>query len=105
MPPPLIFIVSSQQKLRWFISKILIKMLIPFVLPSRSTPLHHSAGNGRLEVCRLLVESKCDVSLRSRDMFHLAAAGKPPSHSALQLAIDNSRADVAAYLRSIGAPQ
>ena len=37
-------------------------------------PLHHSAANGHLEVCRLLVESKADVAASDRCFI------PPPSH-------------------------
>ena len=41
---------------------------------SQWTPLHESARSGRLEVCRLLVESKADVAARDR------CFSPPPSH-------------------------
>ncbi len=57
--------------------------------------LHQSASYGHLEVCRLLVEAKADVAARHRSQ----------NKTALTLAIDGNKADVVAYLRSIGAPQ
>jgi hypothetical protein len=49
-------------------------MLILFLFFSQRTPLHRSARWGRLEVCRLLVESKADVA--ATDMCF----SPPPSH-------------------------
>ncbi len=80
---------------------------------SDNTPLMYSAIFGHLETCRLLVASKADVAARSRCRSPWRARNLPLTHSlrcseghtALQYAINNKRADVAAYLRSIGAPQ
>ncbi len=41
---------------------------------SENTPLHWSAMQGQLEMCRLLVESKADVAARAR------CFSPPPSH-------------------------
>jgi hypothetical protein len=40
--------------------------LILFLVFSQFTPLHDSAIEGSLEICRLLVESKADVAARNR---------------------------------------
>jgi ankyrin repeat protein len=48
--------------------------LILLLFLSGITPLHRSAIHGRLEVCRLLVESKADVAARMR------CFSPPPSH-------------------------
>jgi hypothetical protein len=83
------------------------------LLLSQNTPLHCSTANGRLEVSCLLVESKAEIAAKTR-CFIL-----PPSHHLslticlevvvgtphLGLAIHFNEADVAAYLRSIGAPE
>jgi hypothetical protein len=41
-------------------------LIILLVFRNDRTPLHGSAANGRLEVCRLLVASKADVAARNR---------------------------------------
>ncbi len=51
-----------------------LRKLILVLFFSRRTPLHLSASNGRLEVTRLLVESKADVAVRDR------CFSPPPSH-------------------------
>ncbi len=43
----------------------LLKFILLFFFSQR-TPLHESAFQGRLEFCRLLVESKADVAARDR---------------------------------------
>ena len=51
-----------------------MRKFILFLFFSQVTPLHESARNGRLEVARVLVESKADVAARSR------CFSPPPSH-------------------------
>jgi hypothetical protein len=79
---------------------------------SQMIPLHHSGANSRLEVCRLLVESKADVAASDRcfippplspSFFHYLPCSF--GESALKHAINKRKADVATSLRSIGAPQ
>ena len=48
--------------------------LILLISFSQNTPLHYSAWSGRLEVTRLLVESKADVAVRTK------CFSPPPSH-------------------------
>ena len=43
-----------------------LRKLILLLFFSDETPLHISAQEGRLEMCRLLVESKADVAARDR---------------------------------------
>jgi hypothetical protein len=79
------------------------------------TPLHFSAGNGDLKLCRLLVVSKADVAVRDECFSPPTPPPLSPSfthylpcsdgETALKYAIDFDNADVAAYLHSIGAPQ
>ena len=52
----------------------IVLMKLVLLLFSQHTPLHLSAGNRRLEITRLLVESKADVAARSR------CFSPPPSH-------------------------
>ena len=54
-------------------AKLCLRKLI-LLLFSQNTPLHCSTANGHLEVTRLLVESKADVTAKTR-CFSL-----PPSH-------------------------
>ncbi len=51
-----------------------MRKLILFLFFSQRTPLHGSARDGRLDVTRLLVESKADVAARDR------CFSPPPSH-------------------------
>jgi ankyrin repeat protein len=70
------------------------------------TPLHSSSYCGHLETCRLLVESNADVTLRRKYIYcNRTKAQDKHDDSALQLAIRQGKADVVAYLRSIGAPE
>ena len=39
-------------------------LILLLVFRSDHTPLHHSASNGKLEVCRLLLQSGADVNAR-----------------------------------------
>ncbi len=55
-------------------SKLCLRKLILFLFFRQQTPLHWSSINGRLEVCRLLVESKADVAARDQCFSH------PPTH-------------------------
>jgi hypothetical protein len=58
--PPLIIIIAFYE------TKLCLRKLILLLFFSQDTPLHLSASNGRLEVTRLLVESKADVAARER---------------------------------------
>jgi hypothetical protein len=55
-------------------AKLCLRKLILLLFFSQDTPLHWSAASGRLEVVRLLVESKADVAARTR------CFSPPPSH-------------------------
>jgi hypothetical protein len=55
-----------------------LRKLILLLSFSQYTPLLWSAEYGRLEVCRLLVESKADVAVRDNKCF-----SPPPSHHLL----------------------
>ena len=55
-------------------AKLCLRKLILYLFFNESTPLHWSAFYGHLEVCRLLVESKADVTARER------CFSPPPSH-------------------------
>jgi hypothetical protein len=55
-------------------AKLFLRKLILFLFFSQSTPLHDSAWYGRLEITRLLVESKADVAARDW------CFSPPPSH-------------------------
>ena len=55
-------------------AKLFLRKFILLLSFSQKTPLHYSAANGRLEVTRLLVESKADVAARDRYF------SPPPSH-------------------------
>jgi ankyrin repeat protein len=79
------------------------------------TALHCSALNGDLDLCRLLVEARADLSLRDRCCSRLRARSlccRTPhtqrcrdGDTALKWAIDQNKADVVAFLRSVGAPE
>jgi hypothetical protein len=62
------------QRVFFYESKLCLRKFILLLFFSQCTPLQLSAYNGRLEVCRLLVESKADVAARSR------CFSPPPSH-------------------------
>ncbi len=70
-------------------------LLLSFSRFLNSTPLQLSCREGDLEITRLLVESKADV----------AARGGCGGFSPLKCALLRRNANVAAYLRSIGAPE
>ena len=55
-------------------AKLFLRKFILLLLFSLTNPLHFSARRGRLEVARLLVESKADVAARTR------CFSPPPSH-------------------------
>ena len=55
-------------------AKLFLRKLILLLFFSEWTVLHLAAYNGRLEICRLLVESKADVAARTR------CFSPPPSH-------------------------
>jgi ankyrin repeat protein len=79
------------------------------------TALHRAALNGNLDLCRLLVEARADLSLRDRCCSRLRARSlccRTPhtqrcsyGKTALKLAIERNKADVVAFLRSVGAPE
>ena len=79
------------------------------------TALHRAALNGNLDSCRLLVEARADLSLRSRCCSRLRARSlccRTPhtqrcrnGKTALKYAIEQKKADVVAFLRSVGAPE
>jgi ankyrin repeat protein len=79
------------------------------------TALHWAAINGHLDSCRLLVEARADLSLRSRCCSRLRARSlcrRAPhtqrcsnGKTALKCAIEQKKADVVAFLRSVGAPE
>ncbi len=96
----------------YYEAKLCLRKLILLLFFSECTPLHWFAREGHVEFCRLLVESKADVAARDRcfsppPSHHLSLTYYLPcsaSRTALKLAIEFDEADVAAYLRSIGAP-
>jgi ankyrin repeat protein len=79
------------------------------------TALHWAANNGHLDSCRLLVEARADLSPRDRCCSRLRARSlccRTPhtqrcslGKTALKLAIERNKADVVAFLRSVGAPE
>jgi ankyrin repeat protein len=79
------------------------------------TALHYAAYNGSLDSCRLLVVARADLSLRDRCCSRLRARSlcrRTPhtqrcsdGRTALKLAISQNKADVVAFLRSVGAPE
>jgi hypothetical protein len=90
-------------------------MFILLLFCSGYAPLHRvtiAAGEVYLQIARLLVESKADVAARDR-CFSPPPISPSFTHylpcsfgeSALKHAINERKADVVAYLRSIGAPQ
>jgi ankyrin repeat protein len=79
------------------------------------TALHYAAYDGNLDSCRLLVEARADLSLRDRCCSRLRARSlcrRTPhtqrcrdGKTALKWAIERNKADVVAFLRSVGAPE
>jgi ankyrin repeat protein len=79
------------------------------------TALHYAAYFGDLDSCRLLVEARADLSLRNRCCSRLRARSlccRTPhtqrcslGETALKRAISQQKADVVAFLRSVGAPE
>ena len=79
------------------------------------TALHCAAYDGHLDSCRLLVEARADLSLRTRCCSRLRARSlccRTPhtqrcsyGKTALNRAIQQNKADVVAFLRSVGAPE
>jgi ankyrin repeat protein len=77
--------------------------------------LHYAALNGHLDSCRLLVEARADLSLRNWCCSRLRARSlccRTPhtqrcsdGDTALKRAISQKKADVVAFLRSVGAPE
>jgi ankyrin repeat protein len=51
-----------------------LRKLILFIFFSLDTPLQQAVFDGRLDICRLLVESKADVAVENRRF------SPPPSH-------------------------
>jgi ankyrin repeat protein len=80
-----------------------------------STALHCAARYGHLDSCRVLVEARADLSLRDRCCSRLRARSlcrRTPhtqrcsdGKTALKCAISNKKADIVAFLRSVGAPE
>ena len=83
--------------------------------PSGMTALMISAGNGHVEVAKLLVSSKADLAARHRcgrcqccsrfslNQSHPLACSD--GSTALKWAMDFNKSDVVAFLRGVGAPQ
>jgi hypothetical protein len=78
------------------------------------TPLHLSARDGHAEVAKLLVHAKSDVASRTRFgecarrallLCQPHARRCSDGSTPLTISIDNYRFDVAAFLRSVGAPE
>jgi hypothetical protein len=80
------------------------------------TSLHCAAAKcGLVGACRLLVEAKADLSLRDRCCSRLSAhllcccvlhtLRCSDGKTALKHAITDNKADVVAFLRSVGAPE
>ena len=79
------------------------------------TALHCAAFYGNLDLCRLLVEARADLSLRDRCCSRLRARSlccRTPhtqrcrdGETALKGATQWNQADVVAFLRSVGAPE
>jgi ankyrin repeat protein len=79
------------------------------------TALHYAADYGHLDSCRLLVEARADLSLRNRCCSCLRArllCRRTPhtqrcsgGKTALKCAIEQNKANVVAFLRSVGAPE
>jgi hypothetical protein len=67
-------IAAPYYKYCFYEAKLCLRKVILLLLFSQYTPLHQSAMGGRLEVTRLLVESKADVAARDR------CFSPPPSH-------------------------
>jgi ankyrin repeat protein len=79
------------------------------------TPLHNAAGQGHAEVTKLLVHAKSDIAARdwcgefARRARVRCCAAKPHAlpcsygRSPLIIAIDHTKSDVVAFLRSAGA--
>ncbi len=82
--------------------------LLTYMFFSQKNPLIYTLLTGHLEICHVLVASKADVAARHRCRSPWRARNLPLTPcvaAAAKCAIDYSKADVAAYLRSIGAPQ
>ncbi len=58
LPPLIVMIIFTQQNS--------VSRFNSFLCPSGWQPLHYSACFGRLETCRLLVESRADVQAKKR---------------------------------------
>ena len=82
---------------------------------SQNTPLHESARGGRTEICKFLVGAKADLAAKDRYAILLRARLRLNYHGAhllrcssnrtpLKVANESNKTDVAAFLRSIGAP-
>jgi ankyrin repeat protein len=79
------------------------------------TALLYAAYWGHPDLCRLLVEARADLSLRNRCCSRLRARSlccRTPhtqrcsdGKTALKCAIEQKKADVVAFLRSVGAPE
>ncbi len=119
-PPPIIidvivFVVIIDLSLLLSYNEAVFSHVFVLLFFSNITPLHHSAYHGHLETCRLLVESNANITFcrshgpdvappveavnysRTKDMRAL--------HTPLKLAMRQNKADIVAYMRSIGAPE
>jgi ankyrin repeat protein len=59
--PPLIIIVVFYE------AKLYLSKLIRLLSLSQGTPLHWSARDGRLEICRLLLQCNADIEAKDRE--------------------------------------
>ncbi len=48
-------------------NKCCLRMLILSLFFSQRTPLHCSVSNGRLDICRLLLQHKADVGAKDKE--------------------------------------
>ncbi len=108
-PPPIIidviiFVIIIDLSLLLSHNEAVFSHVFVLLFFSNITPLHHSAYHGHLETCRLLVESNADTTFR-RSYVRQGPKDVRARHTPLQLAMQRNKADVVAYMRSIGAPE